>query len=42
MVKKSLGHLLTGTEMTYQFISNHCHAYPVVVMCRVLQVATSG
>jgi len=28
--------------MTYQFICDHCHDYPVVVMCRVLKVAASG
>ncbi len=28
--------------MKYQFIVEHADTYPIVVLCRVLEVATSG
>lgn len=42
IVKKSCGHLFMGIQMTYQCIDQHKQEFPIVVMCRVLEVSESG
>jgi putative transposase len=39
---RSCGHLFTGIQVNYQFIDQHKQEFPVVVMCRVLEVSESG
>ncbi|HLZ62561.1 MAG TPA: hypothetical protein VKR06_36920 [Ktedonosporobacter sp.] len=39
---KSCGHLFAGSQMRYQFIEQHKQEFPIVVMCRVLDVSESG
>src|SRR5207253_3160766 len=40
--KKSNEHLFAGVQMKYQFIKQYKQEFPVVVMCRVLDVSESG
>src|SRR5258708_28094588 len=40
--KKSSEHLFAGIQMKYQFIEQQKQEFPVVVMCRVLNVSESG
>jgi hypothetical protein len=39
---RSSEHLFTGIQMKYQFIEQNKQEFPVVVMCRVLEVSESG
>ena len=38
ILKKSCGHLFAGIQMKYRFIEQHKQEFPMVVMCRVLDV----
>jgi len=40
--KKSYQHLFARKAMRYQFIAEHRHEYPILLMCRVLEVSVSG
>jgi hypothetical protein len=40
--KKSGGHLLGGKAMRYRFVRAHREAFPVGLMCRVLEVGRGG
>src|SRR5215471_10904242 len=40
--KKSYQHLFARKAMRYQFIAEHRHEYPILLMCRVLAVSGSG
>src|SRR3990172_2003103 len=41
-LKKSIGHLLEGTEMKYRFIQDHRTLFPLERVAKVLQVSRSG
>src|SRR6266700_2346481 len=40
--KKSSRHLFARPAMRYQFIAEHRHENPIMIMCRVLEVSASG
>ena len=42
ILKKSSGHLLSGTAMKYIFIRDHRGAFSVSSLCRTLEVGSSG
>jgi putative transposase len=40
--EESAGHLLAQPTLSFPFIAQHAHEYPIRVLCRRLQVSESG